>query len=440
MMRSLLYGHFAESLTGLPTLKAYNAIPLFVSDNAYYIDLENRALLLTTTTQRWLSVRLGLLGSLLTFVVAMFAVMGVSGISPAEIGLILTYTTQLTQMLTVVTRQTTDVENYMNAVERVVEYSRGQIIPQEAPHEISENKPKEPWPSLGSISWQDVEMSYRPGLPTVLKGLNFDIGGGEKVGVVGRTGAGKSSLVMALFRITELSRGKIMIDGVDISQLGLYDLRSMLSIIPQEPLLFSGTIRTNLDPFSIYDDVRLWDALRRARLVTDVDPTDPPNSSKDPNCSLSLDESEKPLASALDAPKMSSVQSRFTLESTVEAEGLNLSVGERSLLSLARALVKDSRIVVLDEATASVDLDTDGMIQKTIQTEFSGKTLICIAHRLRTILSYDRILVMDNGEVAEFDTPINLFDQEDGIFRGMCNRSNINRTDIEKAKLALSHG
>jgi len=366
----------------------------------------------------------------------MFAVMGVSGISPAEIGLILTYTTQLTQMLTVVTRQTTDVENYMNAVERVVEYSRGQVTPQEAPHEIVEKKPKEPWPSVGSISWQNVEMSYRPGLPIVLKGLNFDIGGGEKVGVVGRTGAGKSSLVMALFRITELSRGRIMIDGVDISQLGLYDLRSKLSIIPQEPLLFSGTIRTNLDPFSLYDDVRLWDALRRARLVADVDFADP--AGPDLNRSLSLDESEKALA--LTPKTRNSVQSRFTLESSVEAEGLNLSVGERSLLSLARALVKDSQIVVLDEATASVDLDTDGMIQKTIQTEFSGKTLVCIAHRLRTILSYDRILVMDNGEVAEFDTPINLFDREDGIFRGMCNRSSISRTDIEKAKLALSHG
>jgi len=265
------------------------------------------------------------------------------------------------------------------------------------------------------MAWKDVQMSYRSSLPPVLKDMNFDIRGGEKIGVVGRTGAGKSSLIFALLRINELTRGTITIDGVDVSELGLHDLRSSLSVIPQEPVLFSGTIRTNLDPFFSYEDSQLWDALRRACLV---EPTF--DAEKQPHGFIS--------------------RSRLTLESTIEPEGANLSVGERSLLSLARALLRDSQIVVLDEATASVDLDTDLRIQKTLQTQFAGKTLICIAHRLRSVIGYNRILVMEGGRIAEFDDPLSLFDNENGTFRKICDESRISRDDIHRARSCPGYG
>ncbi|KAI0073467.1 ABC protein [Panus rudis PR-1116 ss-1] len=418
MLRSLLYAHFAESLSGLPTIRSYGEVPRFLSDNEFYIDLEDRANFLVATNQRWLAIRLDMLGGCMVFVVAMLAVVGVSGINPAQIGVVLTYTTSLTQLCSMVTRQSAEVENYMQSVETVVRYSDGDQLEQEAPHEIPDQKPPADWPAQGAIEFDNIQMRYRPGLPLVLRGLSLSIKGGEKIGVVGRTGAGKSSLMLALFRIVELASGKITIDGIDISKIGLRDLRSKISIIPQDPLLFSGTIRSNLDPFSMYDDARLWDALRRSFLV---------------------DSSASEGSYAPEGPSGSSTPTkRFNLDTMIESEGANLSVGERSLLSLARALVKDSKVVVLDEATASVDLETDAKIQHTIQTQFYDKTLLCIAHRLRTIISYDRILVMDAGTVAEFDSPLNLFMKEDSIFRGMCERSNISLEDIQKASTFLT--
>ncbi|KAI0733631.1 ABC protein [Fomitopsis betulina] len=410
MLRSLLYAHFAESLSGLPTIRSYGETARFLRDNEYFVDLEDRAAILTVTNQRWLAIRLDFLGGMLIFIVAMLAVFSVSGINAAQIGLVLTYSTSLVQMCSVVTRQSAEVENYMSSVERVIEYTRGDRIEQEAPHEIKDKQPPKEWPASGAIDFKDVVMRYRPGLPFVLKGLSLSIRGGEKVGVVGRTGAGKSSLMLALFRIVELSSGSIGIDGIDIATIGLKDLRSKLSIIPQDPLLFSGTIRSNLDPFNQYSDAHLWDALRRSYLV---EYTTPEGGEGDDDAQTSTH--------------------RFNLDTIIESEGANLSVGERSLLSLARALVKDSQVVVLDEATASVDLETDSKIQQTIQTEFGKRTLLCIAHRLRTIISYDRILVMDAGQIAEYDTPLNLFHRQDSIFRGMCERSGITTGEIEKA-------
>ncbi|KAI0956120.1 hypothetical protein AcV7_006609 [Taiwanofungus camphoratus] len=410
MLRSILYAHFAESLSGLSTIRSYGEVHKFLRDNEYYIDLEDRASFLTVTNQRWLAIRLDFLGGLMIFTVAMLAVCDVSGINAAQIGLVLTYSTSLVQLCGMVTRQSAEVENYMSSVERVVQYSRGGQIIQEAPHEIQAHKPPTEWPARGAIEFKDVVMRYRPGLPFVLKGLSMSVKGGEKIGVVGRTGAGKSTLMLALFRIVELSSGSISIDDIDISTIGLKDLRTKVAIIPQDPLLFSGTVRSNLDPFDQYSDAQLWDALRRSFLV---------ESTKGGQVS---DGTHTPT-------------SRFNLDTVIESEGANLSVGERSLLSLARALVKDSQVVVLDEATASVDLETDSKIQHTIQTQFSHKTLLCIAHRLRTIISYDRILVLDSGTIAEFDTPLHLFHTHGGIFRGMCERSGITSQEIEKASL-----
>ncbi|KAF9237596.1 putative YOR1-ABC transporter [Melanogaster broomeanus] len=425
MLRSMLYAHFSETLTGLPTIRSYGAMRRFVNLNRYYIDLEDRSLYLVITNQRWLAIRLDFMGGMLVFLVAMLAATDVSGINAAQIGLVLTYTTSLVPLCSLMTTQIAEVEvnfssltwnelmrtshvkNYMNSVERV---HSGYHHTPGGPHEIESSKPQADWPSHGALEFNDVKMSYRPGLPLVLNGISLSIKGGEKIGVVGRTGAGKSSLMLALYRIVELSGGSIVLDSIDISTIGLKDLRTKISIIPQDPLLFSGTIRSNLDPFNRYDDATLWDALRRSCLV------DTPSDKEE-------------VVSGEETP-----QNRYNLDSVVESEGANLSVGERSLLSLARALVKDCKIVVLDEATASVDLETDSKIQRPIQTEFSDRTLLCIAHRLRTIISYDRILVLDAGQVAEFDTPYNLYQRERGLFRGMCERSNISLTDIEVDK------
>ncbi|KAK7017781.1 ABC protein [Favolaschia claudopus] len=416
MLRSVLYAHMSESLTGLPTIRSYGEINRFIRDNKYYIDLQNRAMFLTVTNQRWLAVRLDALASLLVCLVGIFAAVGISGISPGEIGLILTYTTSMTQIFAVATRLSAEVENYMNSVERVVHYARGDVVPSEPPHQSSpDSKPPPSWPAKGAIAFKNVSMAYRPGLPNVLHSISLNIRAGEKIGVVGRTGAGKSSLTLCLLRIVEYV-GEVLVDGVDIGKMGLTDLRSNIAIIPQEPILFSGTVREALDPFGKYDDARLWDALRRSYLVESHSST---NSGA--RTQTTPDSESSPL------------RHRITLDTTIETDGANLSVGERSLLSLARALVKDSRVVILDEATASVDLETDKKIQRTIQTQFRDRTLICIAHRLRTIISYDRILVMDAGKIAEFDTPLNLFHKPNSLFRSLCEKSNITSGDIENA-------
>jgi len=213
------------------------------------------------------------------------------------------------------------------------------------------------WPEKGELQFKDVQMRYRPGLPLVLKGLSVSIRSGERVGIVGRTGAGKSSIISAMFRLVELSNGSITIDGMNIAAVSLYDLRSRLSIIPQDPTLFQGTIRTNLDPLEEYEDSRLWNSLRQAELVGDKVSTGDRQAN-----------------------------TRISLDSLVEDEGLNYSLGQRQLLALARILMKESQIIMIDEATSSVDFETDRKVQNTILRAFRTKTLLCIAHRIKTII------------------------------------------------------
>ncbi|KAJ7510425.1 ABC transporter [Mycena galericulata] len=409
LLRSALYTHFSESLSGLATIRAYGVTERFLLDNERLVDTENRAYWLTVTNQRWLGIRLDFLGSLLTFVVSMLAVGTRFTVSPSQTGLVLAYILSVQQAFSWMVRQSAEVENDMNSVERVLHYATE--VEQEAAIEIPDKKPAAPWPSRGQIEMKDVVLKYRPELPAVIKGLFRPISA-EKIGIVGRTGAGKSSIMVSLFRLVELTSGSITIDGVDISQVGLGDLRSGVAIIPQEPLLFSGTLRTNLDPFSLADDATLWDALRRAYLV---------ESTKRENA-----DDETPSGS-------NTPMNKFSLDTVIEDEGNNLSVGQRSLVSLARALVKDAPILVLDEATASVDYETDRKIQDTITHEFEDRTILCIAHRLSTIIAYDRICVMDAGQIAEFDTPASLFLKQDGIFRGMCDKSSISLDDIKMA-------
>jgi len=234
-----------------------------------------------------------------------------------------------------------------------------------------------------------------------LKGVDFTVRPGEKVGVVGRTGAGKSSLIQALFRIANVQGGSITIDGYNIADIGLDVLRTRLALVPQDNTLFRGSLRENIDPQATRTDAELISALQRAWLL----PQD-------------------------GSPADSTAEAKFNLNAAVTDEGSNYSNGEKQLLALCRALVKNSKIIVLDEATSSVDVETDAKLQKTIQKEFAASTLICIAHRLNTIVYYDRILVMDSGKVAEFDTPLALFDKGDSIFRSLCNEANLSRNDI----------
>lgn len=293
----------------------------------------------------------------------------------------------------------------MNAAERVIEYSD---LPTE---NLGGEKPPAAWPTEGRVEVKDLVVTYAADLPPVLKGLSFSLNRSERVGVVGRTGAGKSSLTLALFRFIEATSGSIYVDGVDISKITLHDLRSRLSIIPQDPVLFSGTVRTNLDPFNDHTDAELFDSLQRVHLISDEEtaPGTPTPDSPEGNGSL--------------AKKNTNIFR--DLASTVSEGGLNLSQGQRQLLCLARAIVSRPKVMVLDEATSAVDMHTDSLIQRSIREEFGDSTLLVIAHRLSTIADFDRILVLSDGTVAEFGTPKELWERDDGkgIFRGMCEES-----------------
>lgn len=412
ILRSSLYSHFSESLSGIATIRSYGESDRFVDENIKRMDVENRAYYLTIINQRWLGIRLDMLGSLLTFAVGIIVVTS-HAVTAAEGGLALSTMITVQQSFSWLVRQFAEVENDMVGAERIMYYANE--LDQERPHMIEDKKPPPSWPSEGRIEFNDVKMKYRDELPNVLKGLSISVGASEKIGVVGRTGAGKSSIMVALFRMSELSSGSITIDGVDVSQIGLNDLRSGISIIPQDPLLFSGTLRSNIDPFSTKTDLELYDALKRAHLV--------PSSS---NYSADLPSGAQTPARA------GTPTNRFNLDTVIEEEGGNLSVGERSLVSLARAMVRGTKVLVLDEATASVDVETDSKIQETIRHEFKDRTLLCIAHRLRTILSYDKILVMADGRVEEFDTPENLY-RQGGVFTEMAQKSSITLEDIKAA-------
>ncbi|EIW84231.1 P-loop containing nucleoside triphosphate hydrolase protein [Coniophora puteana RWD-64-598 SS2] len=411
ILRSSIYAHFAESLSGLTTIRAYGEMERFKREGDARVDLENRAYWLTVVNQRWLGIRLDFLGIVLTLAVSLLTIGLRFKISPGQTGVALAYIVLVQQSFGYVVRQAADVENNMNSVERILHYANE--IEQEAPSVEDTSMPAE-WPNKGEVEFKNITMKYRPELPLVLKGISMSIAAGEKIGFVGRTGAGKSSVMTALYRLVELSSGQISIDGVETTRVGLTKLRTGMSIIPQDAFLFSGTLRSNLDPFGQHDDASLWDALKRAHLVD-------PSSAKAPGAPNEAKEGTQPT-------------SNLDLDSSIQVEGSNLSAGQRSLVSLARALVNDTKILILDEATASVDYETDRKIQDTIASEFRGRTILCIAHRLRTIISYDRICVLDSGRIAEFDTPDALYAKTDGIFRGMCDESSISLDDIQNAQ------
>jgi len=305
----------------------------------------------------------------------------------AIVGLGLVYSLQITGLLQWTVRTGVETENNMTAVERLEHYANN--IPKEEDAVVTKNycEVPEEWPQNGGIVIKNAFMRYRPELPLVLKGLDLEIKPREKIGIVGRTGSGKSSLIIALFRIVNIEKGSIFVDGKDISTVSLHKLRSKLALIPQDPVLFSGTIRRNLDPFEEHDDDAVWEALRMVEMNAFVETLE------------------------------------GKLNYSVNEGGDNLSAGQRQLLCVGRALLRDAKIIVMDEATASVDSETDSKLQNMIRNQFENRTVLCIAHRLETILDSDRIAVLSDGKLEEYDTPENLM-KTDGIFSGLIDEMN----------------
>uniref|UniRef100_A0A672I1S6 ATP-binding cassette, sub-family C (CFTR/MRP), member 3 n=1 Tax=Salarias fasciatus TaxID=181472 RepID=A0A672I1S6_SALFA len=377
--RSPIYSHFSETITGCSVIRAYGRHSAFVLMSDFRVDENQKSYYPGIVSNRWLGVRIEFIGNCIVLFAALFAVTGKDSLNPGLVGLSVSYALQVTMSLNWMVRMTSDLETNIVAVERVKEYSETTT---EAPWEVEDKKPPPEWPTAGNVEFNDYSVRYREGLDLVLKGLTLSVKGGEKIGIVGRTGAGKSSMTLSLFRLLEAAAGEITIDQVKIAEIGLHDLRSKLTIIPQEPVLFSGTLRMNLDPFDRYSDEEVWKALEHSHLHRFV----------------------------------SNQPSKLELECSEGGE--NLSVGQRQLVCLARALLRKTRILILDEATAAIDLETDDLIQSTIRTQFEDCTVFTIAHRLNTIMDYTRVLVLDKGQIAEFDTPSNLIAQR-GIFYGM---------------------
>lgn len=409
VQRSVVYNNFNEVLSGMTVIKAYKAESRFIEKNDYLLNRMNEAYFLSIANQRWLCVYLDIIAATFALLISLLCVTNQFNISASSTGLLLNYVIQIVGLLSLTVRAMTQVENEMNSVERLHSYAFS--LPQEAPYQKSETKPPKEWPIAGYIQFNDVSMRYRDNLPLVLKNLNFGVYPGEKLGICGRTGAGKSSIMGGLYRLNELKSGSITIDGLDISQMGLHDLRSKLSIIPQDPVLFQGSIRKNLDPFKQFSDELLWDAIRRSGLID-------------------LDILPKIKSTSLQGNNYEMLH-KYHLDQVVDDDGGNFSLGEKQLIALARSLVRDTKILILDEATSSVDYETDEKIQKTIGLEFNRSTILCIAHRLRTILNYDRILVMDQGQVVEKGTPWTLY-RQNGLFKNMCDKAHISADDFIK--------
>uniref|UniRef100_A0A4W6CQ51 ATP-binding cassette, sub-family C (CFTR/MRP), member 2 n=1 Tax=Lates calcarifer TaxID=8187 RepID=A0A4W6CQ51_LATCA len=387
--RSPIYSHFSETVSGLSVIRAYGHQERFLKHNEITIDENLKSVYPWIVSNRWLAIRLEFLGNLVVFFAALFAVISRDSLDSGLVGLSISYALNVTQTLNWLVRMTSELETNIVAVERVSEYSE---IENEAQW-VNNTRPPEKWPEEGRLQFKNYKVRYRPGLDLVLHGITCDIGSTEKIGIVGRTGAGKSSLTNCLFRIIEAAEGHILIDDIDISTIGLHDLRNRLTIIPQDPVLFSGTLRMNLDPFDKFSDEDIWRVLELSHLKDYV---------------AGLQEG---------------------LQHEVAEGGENLSVGQRQLLCLARALLRKSRILILDEATAAVDLETDNLIQNTIRKEFSHCTVLTIAHRLHSIMDSSRVMVLDAGKIVEIDSPSNLLKKQ-GHFYAMAKDAGITIEDI----------
>ncbi|KAI5288946.1 hypothetical protein KEM52_000971 [Ascosphaera acerosa] len=441
IQRSPLYQQFGETLNGVVTIRAYGDAPRFITDNHTLVDTYNRPYLYLWAANRWLAFRVDIAGALVSFFSATFVILSIGRIDAGAAGLALTYAVSFTENVLWFVRMYAELQQSMNSMERVEEYIE---VEQEAPALIPDSRPPPNWPEKGEVQFIGYSTRYRPDLNLVLKEVTFSASAGERIGVVGRTGAGKSSLALALFRGLETEAGKIMIDGIDISTIGLHDLRERITIVPQDPTLFTGTIRSNLDMFGLFTDAEIFTALRKVHLISAAEAhyLDSVASAAE---ATELDDTPllSPGEPVTTSPQLSPTQQNkrenknpfLNLQSPISESGSNLSQGQRQLLCLARALLKNPRVLLMDEATASIDYATDARIQETLR-QLKGNTIITIAHRLQTIVDYDKVLVLDRGEVTEFDSPWNLINRKDGIFRGMCENSGNMDTLREMAQKA----
>ncbi|XP_033637668.1 multidrug resistance-associated protein 5-like [Asterias rubens] len=381
--RSKVVSHISATMQGLTTIKAYGQGQRFINRFEKLLDTNSLIMELFSMAPRWTAARMDLMSSTLVLFLALLILLNKENIFSAAIAaMALQQAIGLSGgLLQEVLIACTQTESSFLSVERMLEYI--QKTPSEADAHIEDTKPDQNWPAEGDLKIQNLEMRYRPKLPLVLKGVTCHIRPKEKIGIVGRTGSGKSSLGISLFRLVENVSGQILLDDVDISTVGLHDLRSKLSIIPQDPVLFAGTVRFNLDPLNQHTDEELWAALEKTYV--------------------------KQTISCLDNQ----------LEATVIENGENFSVGERQLMCMARALLRNSKVLLMDEATAAIDTETDSLIQQTIRDAFKECTILIIAHRLNTILDCDKVMLMDKGEIAEFDKPEVLQANPKSQFSGM---------------------
>ncbi|QFZ26635.1 putative ATP-dependent bile acid permease [Clavispora lusitaniae] len=407
--KSPIHQHFSESLVGVATIRAYGVETRFMKQNLTAIDNNNKPFFYMWVANRWLSWRTDAVGSMVMFLSGVFVLLSIGKIDAGLAGLSLSYAISFSESALWIVRLYANIEMNMNSVERLQEFLE---IEQEPPSEIPETEPRPTWPEHGEIDMENVTLRYAPHLPRVIKNVTFHVDSCNKIGIVGRTGAGKSTIITALFRFLDPETGTISIDGVDISKIGLRNLRQAITIIPQDPTLFSGTIRSNLDPFNQYTDSQIFEALTRVNLISPGERESSTSGGDNQNKFLDI-------------------------ESVITEGGNNLSQGQRQLMCLARSLLKSPKVILLDEATASIDYKSDALIQQTIRDEFSSSTILTIAHRLRSIIDYDKILVMDAGRVVEYDDPYTLIANSESLFHSMCENSGELDTLTKLAKEAF---
>jgi ABC-type multidrug transport system fused ATPase/permease subunit len=381
--RSPIFSNLSQAVAGVDTIRADAAGPAaFAARSDALVDANNTAFFSVRSSEQWLSLRLEVLSACLVCLVAALATATAGRIPPSLAALALSEALDLTGFLKYWVNAAAGLENRLNSVERLRAVT---VLPPEAADERGGDAALAAagWPTRGALEFSDVWLTYRVGLDPALRGVTFDVPAGAKVGVCGRTGSGKSSLVVALYRLTEPSSGRVAVDGVDLASVGLATLRQRLGCIPQDPILFSGTVRYNLDPYDAHDDAAVWAALEVVSLKDVV--------------------REGPLG----------------LSEKVVEGGDNWSVGQRQLLCVARAVLRGSKLLVADEATASVDAESDAAIQRALRVAFAGATVLTVAHRVSTILDSDLIIVMDAGVVGEVGSVDELLGREGGAFRAL---------------------
>eukprot|EP00053_Salpingoeca_punica_P017179 m.164540 g.164540 ORF g.164540 m.164540 type:complete len:1433 (-) comp17138_c0_seq2:376-4674(-) len=396
---SPLFSFVSESMDGMAVIRAFRAQDRMVGECLRLVNTNHSAMFTLEQLQLWLGLRLGLIASLLVFATAIYCVLDRENIEPSTTGLAISNTIQALVFYSWFVRGIADIAAYFGAVERIQFFE--ETLPSEKAAIEPHNRPRDSWPERGVVEFKSVKLRYLPWLDLALRGVSFTINAGEKIGVVGRTGSGKSTLLMALFRMFEPEEGTVIVDGMDVSKMGLTDLRSHLAIIPQEPVMFKGTIRSNLDPFQEHSNQKIWEALEVCHMKQAVQKL----------------------------PKQ--------LDSEVTLGGENFSLGQRQLICLGRAYLRESAVLCLDEATSAMDLETDALIQRTIRLAFANRTVITIAHRLDTIIDSDRILALDNGVVREFDSPANLLRRGDSLFSALVDQVGAHRDGL--LQRALEH-